>query len=76
MKKIFKQEELNLKKNEHVTYSESYEVKFWIQGDDTFWKQETEIYFSAGKGDHEYILSRWKKDYAGKNVKLPIVTYQ
>jgi hypothetical protein len=76
MGKILKYEEINRRKNEHITYSESYEVKFWIQGIDTFWSQNAEMYFGKTKGDHEYVLNRWKKDYDGQSVKYISVTYQ
>ena len=48
MGKIFRYEEINRKKNQHVEYSESYEVKFWIQ-DGEFLKQKTEMYFGKTK---------------------------
>lgn len=73
MGKILKYEEI--KKNQHVEYSESYEVKFWIQ-EGEFWKQKTEMYFGKTKGEHEYVTNRWKNDYKGQNVKYISVTYQ
>jgi hypothetical protein len=66
MSKILKYEEI--KNNQYLEYSESYEVKFWIQ-DGKFWKQKTEMYFGKTKGEHEYVFNRWKKDYNGQNVK-------
>ena len=75
MGKILKYEEINRKKNQHVEYSESYEVKFWIQ-DGEFWKEKTEMYFGKTKGEHEYVVKRWKIDYNGQNVKYISVTYQ
>ena len=75
MSKVFKSEERNRKKKEHITYSESYEVKFWIKTGE-FWKQVTDIYFTASKGSHEYVEKRWKQDYANSKVKLVSVTYQ
>lgn len=36
MGKILKHGEINRKKNYHIEYSESYEVKFWIQ-EGEFW---------------------------------------
>lgn len=74
MGKILRHQEI--KKNEHATYSESYEVKFWIQGEDTFWKQKTEMYFGKTKGEHESVLNRWKKDFLGQNVKYISMAYQ
>ena len=75
MGKILRYEEINRKKNQHVEYSESYEVKFWIQ-DGEFWKQKTEMYFGKTKGEHKYVVNRWKSDYNGQNVKYISVTYQ
>lgn len=74
MGKVLKYEEIQ--KNEHVTYSESFVVKFWIQGIDTFWSQKSEMYFCKTKGEHEYVFNRWKKDYNGQNVKYISLTYQ
>jgi len=73
MGKILKYEEI--KKNQHVEYSESYEIKFWIQ-EGEFWKQKTEMYFGKTKGEHEYVINRWKNDYKGHNVKYISITYQ
>lgn len=75
MGKILKYDEINTKKNQHVEYSESYEVKFWIQIDE-FWKQKTEMYFAKNKGEHDYVVNRWKDEYSGQNVKFISVTYQ
>jgi hypothetical protein len=75
MGKILKYEEINRKKNQNVEYSESYEVKFWIQ-DGEFWKQKTEMYFAKTKGEHEYVIKKWQNDYNGQNVKYISVTYQ
>jgi hypothetical protein len=75
MGKILKYEEINQKKNQHVEYSESYELKFWIQ-EDEFWKQKTETYFAKTKGEHVSVIDRWQNDYKGKNVKYVSVTYQ
>lgn len=75
MGKILRYEEINRKKKQHIEYSESYEVKFWIQ-DGEFWKQKTEMYFGKTKDEHEYVVNRWKIDYNGQNVKYISVTYQ
>jgi len=75
MGKILKFEEINQKKNQHVEYSDSYEVKFWIQ-DGEFWKQRTEMYFAKKKGENDSVLKRWKSDYKGINVKFISITYQ
>ena len=75
MGKILKYEEINRKKNQHVEYSESYEVRFWIK-DGEFWKQKTEMYFGKTKSEHEYVVNRWNTDYNGQNVKYVSVTYQ
>lgn len=72
MGKILKFDEI--KKNEHIKYSESYEIKFWIK-DGEFWKQIVETYFGKSKGEHEYIFERWKKDYKNKNVKFISLHY-
>jgi hypothetical protein len=76
MGKIMRYEELNLKKNEQVLYSETYEVKFWIKKDDGFWKQDSLIYHAKTKAEHESVLKRWKLDFKGKEVKIIGVTYQ
>lgn len=73
MGKILKYEEIN--KNKHVEYSESYEVKFWIR-EGEFWKQKNEMYFAKTKGEYDYVISRWRKDYIGQNVKYISVVYQ
>ena len=74
MGKILKYEEISRKKNQHVEYSESYEVKFWIQ-DGEFWKQKIEMYFGKTKSEHKYVINRWKSDYSRQNVKFISVTY-
>ena len=73
MGKILKYEEI--KKNQHVEYSESYEIKFWIQ-EGEFWKQRTEIYFGKTKGEYKSVINRWKKDYKMKIVDFISITYQ
>mgnify|MGYP001768315788 CR=1 FL=1 len=76
MGKIKKLEEINRKKNEHVHYSEEYEVNFWIQKPDGFWEKKYEMYFAKTKGEHEYVYNRWKEDYKGKPVKYISTIYQ
>ena len=71
MGKILKLEE----KKRGDGYSESYEVKFWIQ-EGEFWKQKTEMYFAKNKGEGGYVVDRWKEDYRGQNVKFVSVSYQ
>jgi len=68
--------EINRKKNEHVEYSESYEVKFWQQGENGFWLPKNEMYFAKRKDEHEYVVNRWKEDYKNKPVKLINCNYQ
>jgi hypothetical protein len=74
MGKILKYDEI--KKNEHVLYSESYEVKFWFQKPDGFWEQKYEMYYGKSKAEHEYVINRWEFDYKGQSVKYVSVTYQ
>jgi hypothetical protein len=74
MGKILKYEEI--KKNEHVLYSESYEIKFWIQKPDGFWEQRYEMYYGKSKGEHVSVVNRWNKDYKGQAVRFVTVTYQ
>jgi hypothetical protein len=74
MGKILKYEEI--KKNEHVLYSESYEVKFWFQKPDGFWEQRYEMYYGKNKGEHEYVVNRWLSDYNDQLVRYVSVTYQ
>lgn len=81
MRKIFIESEINRKKNEHVTYSESYEVKYWILlhgdgGQDSFWHPKTDMYYAASKDAHKYVEIRWKKDHKKHTVKLTSITYQ
>lgn len=77
MGQIKREEELNLKKDEHVLYSESYEVNFWQQDKTTlFWKPESVMYFAKTKGEHEYVHKRWNGDYAGLDVKFISINYQ
>ena len=73
MGKILKYSEI--KNNQHVEYSEAYEVRFWIQ-DGEIWKPETQMYFGKRKGEDEYVIKRWKLDYKDENVKLISVIYQ
>ena len=74
MGKILRYEEI--KKDEHVKYSESYEVNFWIQKEDSFWEKRQEMYFGETKAEHDSVTNRWQKDYTGKKVKLISVIYQ
>jgi hypothetical protein len=74
MGKILKNDEI--KKNEHVLYSESYEVKFTFQKPDGFWEQRYEMYYGKSKGEHEYVVNRWKTDYKKQNVRFISVNYQ
>jgi len=73
MGKILKYEEI--KKNQHVEYSESYKVRFWIK-EGEFWKQRTETYYAKRKDEQEYVSNRWKDDYKGQDVKIIAVNYQ
>jgi len=66
---------LEIKKNQHSIYSNSYEVKFWIK-ESEFWKQTSELYYAKTKNNHEDIKLRWKNDYKNSNVKLISITYQ
>jgi hypothetical protein len=75
MSKIFKYHELNQKQQQHVEFSESYEVAFLMK-EGEFWKHKTETYFSKNKCDHDAVENRWKKDYSGKAVKLTRIVYQ
>ena len=73
MAKILRYEEI--KKNQQVEYSEAYEIRFWIQ-DGEIWKPENQMYFGKRKGEHEYVVKRWKLDNKDKNIKLISVIYQ
>lgn len=74
MIKVF--EELNLKKKEHVTYSESYAVRFWIQKSNGYWEQREQVYFATSKGRHDAVVDRWESDHAKFNVRLICCEYQ
>ncbi len=73
MGQILKFEEI--KKNQHVLYSESYEVKFWIKKGE-FWEQKKELYFGKTKSEHTHVFKRWKSDYRSEDVKFISVNYQ
>lgn len=73
--KVFKEGERNRKLNEHVRYSESYEVKFWIK-EGEFWKQRSEMYYTENKGAHDFVVDRWRSDYSKYEVDLINVIYQ
>ena len=74
MGKILKYAEI--KKNEHVLYSESYEVKFWFQKPDGFWEQKYETYYGKTKSEHGYVVNQWKRDFEGQSVKYISIKYQ
>ena len=76
MGKIFKYEELNLKKLQHVEYSETYEVRFSIQKSDGFWTRDQVIYHAKTKSEHNDVEKRWRQDYKNQNVRLIGITYQ
>lgn len=76
MGKIFKFEELNLKKLQHVEYSETYEVRFSIQKPDGFWTQDQIIYHAKSKSAHKDVEKRWREDNKNQNVKLIRINYQ
>lgn len=76
MGKIMLFEELNIKKCEHVLYSETYEVRFWMKGSDGFWKQNSTIYHAKTKSEHKSVENRWVGDNKNNEVKLVGVYYQ
>ena len=75
MGKVLLYQELNIKKCEHVLYSETYEVRFWIKVG-KFWKQKEVIYHAKTKSEHKSVGVRWINDYKGQEVKLIGIYYQ
>lgn len=73
MGKVLNYEEI--KKNEHLKYSESFVVKFWKK-EGEFWSQKEEMYFTKTKAEHKDVLKRWTKDNLGKEVKYISISYQ
>lgn len=74
MGKIFKFDELNKKKGEHLVYFESYNVDF-TKKDGEFWKECTDVYFAKTAGEHKEVERRWKNDNKRNKVKLKRITY-
>jgi hypothetical protein len=75
MVKVFRLEEIP--KNQRVTYSESYEVKYVRPKPGTdFTEQATVMYFAASKGRHDQVEAKFRRDFAGKFLKIISVTYQ
>lgn len=75
MGKIFLMEELNIKKQEQVLYSETYEVKYWLK-EDEFWKPKDIMYHAKRKDEHQYVQKRWENDFKNQEVKLIGIYYQ
>jgi len=67
-------EELDIKKNQHLEYSECYEVSFWAEVGD-FWTITSKLYYGKTKEEHESVMNRWKSDYAKQKVNLVSVIY-
>ena len=59
---------------EWVAYSHQYIVYFWQQRADGFSEKAEVSYFTTGKGKHDAVEKRFKKDYP--NAKIICVEYQ
>lgn len=75
MKKVFKGEELSVKRGDNIRYSEAYEVNFNIK-DGGFWKPMSLMYFTASKSSHKAVQGRWSNDFKNSKVKLVSIIYQ
>lgn len=75
MVKVFLNSELDMKKNQHVIYSELYEVTYWIK-EGEFWKKKTIMYRTASKGRSVEVFYRFKKDFRDKEVSIVSIIYQ
>jgi hypothetical protein len=73
MIKVLKIDEIE--KGKRYLYSESYEVIYWYESKG-FWRQNSEMYFTASKNKQEQVANRWRKDHFNENVKLISVNYQ
>ena len=57
-----------IKKDQQVQFSESYEVVFWRQKEDGYWKQDWVTYYTKAKDDHLPVKERFEKDYPNCNI--------
>jgi hypothetical protein len=67
----------SLDKNIPNSFSEQWEVNFWIKEDmDEFWKKKSLMYFTENKGMGEYVETQWLKDFQYQQVTLINIIYQ
>jgi len=53
---------------EWLMFTEQYIVRFWQQRDDGFSEKSEVSYFTAGKGRHDAVEKRFKKDYPSATI--------
>lgn len=56
--------------------TDAYTVKYWIQGEDTYWKTAEDIIIKNGKDKHKSVEAEWKFFHKKDNVKLIGIVYQ
>ena len=70
-------EDCSRKHRKYLDHTEEYVVEFMIQNlYDHYWQRQAASYYTTGKSDHNAVIRKWKKDYAGRNITLIHVTYQ
>ena len=59
-----------------LLFTDSYEVKFWLQNDQGYWAVTFAYYYSTSKAAHRKVELRWKKDYCMFATNLISITYE
>ena len=72
MSKVLLFEEI--KKGEHVKFSESYDVKYWYKNNEGYLRQSHMKYYTEARDSHLVVQERFIKDFPGCDIIS--VTYE